>query len=193
MEYSPGDAVPSLDRVPAGVLELVRNRETKEPMAPFNGTVKETIVPALPYIFRSEEHMHKVMDGPIGDQIKAGTPQYAMYGFAVFYAACLFLNWWFYLRRGAWVAAANRAEHLLETYPQSMYQHDAVAVIGEFVLADYIRKTTFKTIHGNIKFGANGEWESYSQPVGVLYGNASGGMKLRRRSSAGSQLRRRVQ
>ena len=25
-------------------------------------------------------------------------------------------------------------------------------------LADYIRKTTFKTIHGSIKFGANGEW-----------------------------------
>lgn len=39
----------------------------------------------------------------IGAQIKAGTPQYAMYGFAVFYAACLFLNWWFYLRRGAYV------------------------------------------------------------------------------------------
>ncbi len=34
----------------------------------------------------------------IGDQIKAGTPQYAMYGFAVFYAVCLVLNWWFYLR-----------------------------------------------------------------------------------------------
>jgi NNP family nitrate/nitrite transporter-like MFS transporter len=34
----------------------------------------------------------------IGDQIKAGTPQYAMYGFAVFYALCLVLNWWFYLR-----------------------------------------------------------------------------------------------
>ena len=26
------------------------------------------------------------------------------------------------------------------------------------VLADYIRKNTFKTIHGDIKFGANGEW-----------------------------------
>lgn len=39
----------------------------------------------------------------IGNQIKAGTPQYAMYGFAVFYAACLVLNWWFYLRRGAYV------------------------------------------------------------------------------------------
>ncbi|MBU0745362.1 MAG: antiporter, partial [Gammaproteobacteria bacterium] len=37
----------------------------------------------------------------IGAQIKAGTPQYAMYGFAVFYAVCLVLNWWFYLREGA--------------------------------------------------------------------------------------------
>ncbi|MBK9135129.1 MAG: MFS transporter [Betaproteobacteria bacterium] len=37
----------------------------------------------------------------IGDQIKAGTPQVAMYGFAAFYAVCLALNWWFYLRRGA--------------------------------------------------------------------------------------------
>jgi NNP family nitrate/nitrite transporter-like MFS transporter len=37
----------------------------------------------------------------IGAQIKAGTPQYAMYGFAIFYAVCLVLNWWFYLRAGA--------------------------------------------------------------------------------------------
>jgi NNP family nitrate/nitrite transporter-like MFS transporter len=39
----------------------------------------------------------------IGDQIKAGTPQSAMYGFAVFYALCLVLNWWFYLRPNAYV------------------------------------------------------------------------------------------
>jgi NNP family nitrate/nitrite transporter-like MFS transporter len=37
----------------------------------------------------------------IGAQIKAGTPQIAMYGFAVFYALCLILNWWFYLRAGS--------------------------------------------------------------------------------------------
>ena len=37
----------------------------------------------------------------IGAQIKAGTPQFAMYGFAVFYALCLVLNWWFYLRAGS--------------------------------------------------------------------------------------------
>jgi NNP family nitrate/nitrite transporter-like MFS transporter len=39
----------------------------------------------------------------IGDQIKAGTPQFAMYGFAIFYAVCLVLNWWFYLRKNAYV------------------------------------------------------------------------------------------
>ncbi len=39
----------------------------------------------------------------IGDQIKAGTPQVAMYGFAAFYAVCLVLNWWFYLRPNAYV------------------------------------------------------------------------------------------
>ena len=39
----------------------------------------------------------------IGAQIKAGTPEHAMYGFAVFYALCLVLNWWFYLRPAAYV------------------------------------------------------------------------------------------
>jgi NNP family nitrate/nitrite transporter-like MFS transporter len=37
----------------------------------------------------------------IGAQVKAGTPEYSMYGFAVFYAVCLVLNWWFYLRSGS--------------------------------------------------------------------------------------------
>ena len=39
----------------------------------------------------------------IGAQIKAATPEHAMYGFAVFYALCLVLNWWFYLRKNAYV------------------------------------------------------------------------------------------
>jgi NNP family nitrate/nitrite transporter-like MFS transporter len=37
----------------------------------------------------------------IKGQLKAGTPENAMYGFAIFYALCLILNWWFYLRRGS--------------------------------------------------------------------------------------------
>ncbi len=38
----------------------------------------------------------------IGQQISAGTPEYAFYGFSVFYSLCLILNWWFYLRRNAY-------------------------------------------------------------------------------------------
>jgi MFS transporter, NNP family, nitrate/nitrite transporter len=33
----------------------------------------------------------------IGENMKSGTPELAMYGFAVFYAVCAVLNWWFYL------------------------------------------------------------------------------------------------
>ncbi len=32
-----------------------------------------------------------------GEEIKAATPEYALYGFAAFYVICLVLNWWYYL------------------------------------------------------------------------------------------------
>jgi len=37
----------------------------------------------------------------IAAQIKGGTPEYALYGFALYYASCLIVNWWFYARRNA--------------------------------------------------------------------------------------------
>lgn len=53
----------------------------------------------------------------------------------------------YYLRREAYVAAADRAKFLLETYPQSLYQNDAVAVmveaytkLGNKTLADDARR-----------------------------------------------------
>lgn len=39
----------------------------------------------------------------LGEQIKATTPEYALYGFAVFYTVCILINWWFYLRKNAYV------------------------------------------------------------------------------------------
>jgi NNP family nitrate/nitrite transporter-like MFS transporter len=38
-----------------------------------------------------------------GEQIKAATPEYALYGFAIFYTICLVLNWWFYMRPNAYI------------------------------------------------------------------------------------------
>lgn len=37
----------------------------------------------------------------------------------------------YYLRRGAYVAAAKRGQFVIESYPQSSYQGDALAVMGE--------------------------------------------------------------
>ena len=34
-----------------------------------------------------------------GEQIKLTTPENALYGFAAFYAVCILINWWFYLRK----------------------------------------------------------------------------------------------
>ncbi len=37
----------------------------------------------------------------------------------------------YYMRRGAWLSAVGRAQYVLETYPQSLYQSDAVAALAE--------------------------------------------------------------
>ncbi len=39
-----------------------------------------------------------------GTQIQAGKPEYALYGFAIYYATCLAVNWWYYARRNAEIA-----------------------------------------------------------------------------------------
>jgi tripartite ATP-independent transporter DctP family solute receptor len=62
-----GEEADTIEQVRAGVIDL--NRVS---MGPWNGLVPETQVPSLPYIFRSPEHMRKVMLGPIGDEIGAG-------------------------------------------------------------------------------------------------------------------------
>jgi NNP family nitrate/nitrite transporter-like MFS transporter len=38
-----------------------------------------------------------------GEQMALTTPEYALYGFAVFYCVCIVINWWFYLRPNAYV------------------------------------------------------------------------------------------
>ncbi len=38
-----------------------------------------------------------IVPDEFGAQIKNATPEYALVAFAVFYLACLLLNWWYYL------------------------------------------------------------------------------------------------
>jgi len=36
-----------------------------------------------------------------GQQVKAGTPEYPLYGFAFYYFTCLIVNWYYYARKDA--------------------------------------------------------------------------------------------
>ncbi len=38
-----------------------------------------------------------------GEQMKAGSPELALYGFAIFYTVCIVINYWFYMRPNAYV------------------------------------------------------------------------------------------
>lgn len=49
-----------------GILDMARVN-----VSPFNSTVPATIVPALPFLFKSTAHMRRVLDGPIGEEILA--------------------------------------------------------------------------------------------------------------------------
>jgi tripartite ATP-independent transporter DctP family solute receptor len=61
----------TIEQVKIGALDLVRIN-----VAPMNNICPETMVPTMPFLFKSKEHMRKTLDGPIGDQIlKACEPQ----------------------------------------------------------------------------------------------------------------------
>jgi len=58
---------------------------------------KEQAGPALGWTSAVAAYGAFIIPKVFGEQIKAATPENALYGFAVFYFVCLLLNWWFYL------------------------------------------------------------------------------------------------
>lgn len=64
---------------------------------------KEQAGPALGWTAAVAAYGAFIIPKVFGEQLSAGTPQYALYGFAIFYAVCIAINWWFYLRPGAYV------------------------------------------------------------------------------------------
>jgi NNP family nitrate/nitrite transporter-like MFS transporter len=62
---------------------------------------KEQAGPALGWTSAVAAYGAFIIPQVFGEQIKATTPENALYGFAVFYAVCLVLNWWYYLHPNA--------------------------------------------------------------------------------------------
>ena len=64
---------------------------------------KEQAGPALGWTAAVAAYGAFIIPKVFGEQLSAGHPEYALYGFAVFYAVCIAINWWFYLRPNAYV------------------------------------------------------------------------------------------
>lgn len=59
-----GSEKETIDQVKIGALDFTRVN-----VGPMNGICPLTQVPTMPFLFRSVEHMRKVLDGPVGDEI----------------------------------------------------------------------------------------------------------------------------
>ena len=74
-----GEEKDTIEQTQFGVIDL--NRVS---LGPFNNIIPETQVPSLPYIFRSVDHMHHVMDGPVGQQILDAFSAHDLIGLAFY-------------------------------------------------------------------------------------------------------------
>ncbi len=74
-----GEEKDTIEQTRFGVIDMNRVN-----LAPFNNLIPETAVPGLPFVFRSVEHMRKVMDGPIGDEILAAFAPHDLVGLAFY-------------------------------------------------------------------------------------------------------------
>jgi tripartite ATP-independent transporter DctP family solute receptor len=69
----------TIEQTRFGVIDLNRIN-----MAPFNNLIPATNVPSLPFVFRSVDHMRKVMDGPIGEGILKEFEKHDLVGLAFY-------------------------------------------------------------------------------------------------------------
>lgn len=74
-----GEEKDTIAQTHAGAIDLNRVN-----LAPFTGIVPEAVVPSLPFLFRSREHLHQVLDGPIGEAILAAFEPEGFIGLAFF-------------------------------------------------------------------------------------------------------------
>jgi tripartite ATP-independent transporter DctP family solute receptor len=69
----------TIDQVKIGALEMTRVN-----ISPMNAICAKTLVPTMPFLFRSVAHMRQVLDGPVGEEILAGCEAQGFIGLAFY-------------------------------------------------------------------------------------------------------------
>ena len=78
-QSSLGSEKDTIEQTKIGALDFVRIN-----VAPMNNICPETMVPTMPFLFRSVDHMRKVLDGPIGDEILKACEKQGFIGLAFY-------------------------------------------------------------------------------------------------------------
>lgn len=74
-----GSEKDTVEQTKLGALDMVRVNT-----AVFTAIAPETLVPSLPFLFKSKDHMRRVLDGPIGDEILAALEPQGFIGLAFY-------------------------------------------------------------------------------------------------------------
>lgn len=74
-----GSEKETIDQTKIGALDFTRVN-----ISPMNAICSKTQVPTMPFLFRSVEHMRKVLDGPIGEEILKDCEQHGFIGLAFY-------------------------------------------------------------------------------------------------------------
>jgi tripartite ATP-independent transporter DctP family solute receptor len=74
-----GSEKETIDQVKIGALDFTRVN-----ISPMNAICGKTVVPTMPFLFRSVEHMRKVLDGPVGEEILKDCEQHGLVGLAFY-------------------------------------------------------------------------------------------------------------
>ncbi|GKS73483.1 TRAP transporter substrate-binding protein [Acidovorax sp. SUPP950] len=74
-----GSEKDTIEQAKIGALQLVRIN-----IGAMNNICPETVVPTMPFLFRSVEHLHKVLDGPIGEEILKACEKQGFVGLAYY-------------------------------------------------------------------------------------------------------------
>lgn len=74
-----GSEKETLDQVKIGALDFTRVN-----ISPMNAICQKTQVPTMPFLFRSVDHMRKVLDGPVGEEILKDCEQHGFVGLAFY-------------------------------------------------------------------------------------------------------------
>ncbi|NML18819.1 TRAP transporter substrate-binding protein [Azohydromonas caseinilytica] len=69
----------TLDQVKIGALDMNRVN-----ISSLNSMCPKSLVPTLPFLFNSIEHMHQVLDGPVGEEILKGCEHEGLVGLAFY-------------------------------------------------------------------------------------------------------------